>query len=196
MPARRPSNLRSQLVWLPRPSTTPRATTSICPGFAAFRRVDAMISAAALGSSTRTADRSAAVRGFGSGRRERRCRRGHDVAAGPPNSPAPASRAPAAPRRGLPRARALENVPGVEPVVLEHPNQVRVTGPGPGNPPAPQIPRCALRRHHVFPVGPVEIARSRATGRPAARPRATVSHSISPAPASFGRRARSPASGE
>ena len=45
------------------------------------------------------------------------------------------------PRGGLPGAGALQDVAGVEPVVLEHAGQVGVARPGAGDPPAAQLAR-------------------------------------------------------
>ncbi len=144
IPASRPSSLRSQLTWLPSPTTTPRATTStspprVSPAFLAssIRRT---ISASTEGSSTRTSERSAAsLRGTGSsaGRAAMTPPKRDDVA---PDLDAElveqplGQRAGRDPGRGLPRAGALQDVAGVEPVVLEDAGQVGVARDGGGRP--------------------------------------------------------------
>ena len=50
------------------------------------------------------------------------------------------------PRRGLARAGALQDVAGVEPVVLEDAGQVGVAGAGAGDPPAAQLARARRPR--------------------------------------------------
>ena len=64
----------------------------------------------------------------------------------PNSSSSRRARAPAATRAvGLPGAGALEDVPGVEPVVLEHADQVGVARPRPGHPAAPDLARSPPR---------------------------------------------------
>ena len=62
------------------------------------------------------------------------------------------------PRRGLAGAGALQDVAGVEPVVLEHAGEVGVAGTRSADAAAAQLARLGrLVRHHVFPVGPVAV---------------------------------------
>src|SRR5207249_6176619 len=48
------------------------------------------------------------------------------------------------------------DVAGIEAVVLEHADQVGVTGTGPGHPAAADLPG-ALGCHHVLPVSPIAV---------------------------------------
>ncbi len=71
--ARRPSSLRSQWTWLPRPTGTPWAITSITPPrespALAAALISAMIAASASGSAQRTSEASTSRRWPGVGRR-------------------------------------------------------------------------------------------------------------------------------
>jgi len=72
------------------------------------------------------------------------------------------------PGGGLPGAGSLENVPPIEPIVLQQARQIGVAGAGPGNPAAAELPWRvrALVGHDVFPVGPVPIRNQHGHRRP------------------------------
>jgi hypothetical protein len=63
------------------------------------------------------------------------------------------------PGRRFPRARPLQDVAGIQPIVLEHAGEVGMAGSGPGDPPPAKLTGRGGRlvSHHVFPVGPVAI---------------------------------------
>ena len=70
------------------------------------------------------------------------------------------------PRRGLPGAGALQDVAGVEAIVLEHAGQVGVPGTGTRHPAPAQLARLVgLVAHDVLPVGPVAVVDQHGDGR-------------------------------
>jgi len=66
-------------------------------------------------------------------------------------------RASSDPCRCLPGARALEDVAGIDPIVLEDADQVGMARTRASDPAPPEVSRSALGRHDVFPVFPVPI---------------------------------------
>jgi len=92
----------------------------------------------------------------------------------------PGQRASRHPRRGFPGAGPLQDVPGVEPVILEHPDQIGVPRPGPGDAAAAEVSRGSFGRHHVFPIGPVQVPDHHRHRRPDRFPRADPSQPFDP----------------
>ena len=192
MPARRPSSFRSQLTWLPSPSTTPRATTSTSPPSvspAALACVDPRDDLPLRRRDRAPAPRersAAALSGTGSGSgtgRADAAQRHHvaaDLDAELLEQP-PRQRPGRHPGRRLPGAGPLQDVARVEPVVLEHTRQVGVARPGPRHPAAAQLAPRPLGRHDVFPVGPVAVRdQHRHRGSPASRPARTPGQPLDP----------------
>jgi hypothetical protein len=68
-------------------------------------------------------------------------------------------------RSSLPGTGSLQDIPGIVPIILEDAYQVGMTGARAGDL-SPAGLTVALRRHHVFPVGPVTVADLHRDGRP------------------------------
>ena len=208
-PARRPSSFRSQLTWLPSPTTTPRATTStsppsVSPAFfaASIRRDDLGLDARGRARGPRSGrPRSLSGTGSSARRRRRDAAERDDVA--PDLHPElveqpPGQRAGRHARGGLAGAGALEDVAGVDPIVLEHADQVGVAGPRARDAPAAELARLgglvAPSRPPSWPSRGWGSAWRRASPASRRRGRRTATRS-GRARSSSARRGRSPASG-
>ena len=168
MPARRPSSFRSQLTWLPSPTTTPaRHDLDLAAQRVAglLGRVDPADDLRLDGGvehpDLRAVGGLVERHGQLGGRRGDHPAERDDVA---PDLHAelveqpPGQRAGRHPRGGLAGAGALEDVARVHPIVLEHADEVGVAGARAGDPAAAELARrLGLVGHHVFPVGPVAV---------------------------------------